>query len=335
LYRAACAACHGIDGRGAPPSLTGFDIPLPDLTDCAFTTPERTADWMAVAHEGGPGRGFDRRMPAFGQALSESDLRLVLDHIRGFCPDRRWPRGELNLPRPFVTEKAFPENEAVLTTSVAASGPGSVSNELVYEHRIGPRGQFEVSVPLEAAEAESGGWRRGLGDLGLAYKHALHHTLDGGRIFSLGAEVVFPTGKEAEGLGKGVTVFEPFAAFGQILPAGAFFHAHAGFELPANRDRAANEAFLRMAVGKSVVPAAYGRMWTPMVELVGARELVGGEPATWDILPQMQVTLSRRQHIMMNIGVRVPINEREGRSTSVLAYLLWDWFDGGFFDGWR
>jgi hypothetical protein len=44
--------------------------------------------------------------------------------VRTFCASDAWPRGELNLPRALVTEKAFPEDEAVLTTSVATSGPG-------------------------------------------------------------------------------------------------------------------------------------------------------------------------------------------------------------------
>ena len=34
-------------------------------------------------------------------------------------------------------------------------------------------------------------------------------------------------------------------------------------------------------------------------------------------------------------GVRIPINERGDRHPQVLTYLLWDWFDGGFFDFWK
>jgi hypothetical protein len=30
----------------------------------------------------------------------------------------------------------------------------------------------------------------------------------------------------------------------------------------------------------------------------------------------------------------MPVNLREGRSTRFMVYLLWDWFDGGLFDGW-
>ena len=40
LYRMSCAACHGPDGRGAPVSMVGFDTPLPDFTDCNFSTRE-------------------------------------------------------------------------------------------------------------------------------------------------------------------------------------------------------------------------------------------------------------------------------------------------------
>src|SRR5687768_8710898 len=111
LYRSACAACHGEDGRGAPRTVVGFDTPLPDFTDCAFTTSEADVDWNAVVHTGGPVRALDPNMPAFGEALSTEQIQRVIEHIRGFCTSRAWPHGNLNLPRPLVTEKAFPENE--------------------------------------------------------------------------------------------------------------------------------------------------------------------------------------------------------------------------------
>jgi hypothetical protein len=71
-----------------------------------------------------------------------------------------------------------------------------------------------------------------------------------------------------------------------------------------------------------------------MLELLAARELEGGATTHWDLVPQMQITLNTRQHIMVNAGVRFPVNDREDRDTQVLMYLLWDWFDGGFLDGW-
>lgn len=334
IYQRACAACHGPDGRGVPQSQLGFDTPVPDFTDCRFVTVEPDDDWMAVAHAGGPARGFDVRMPAFGGALTDEELQRTIDYIRGFCPSRAWPHGNLNLPRPLVTEKAFPENEAVLTTSVAATGSGAIGNELLYEQRFGPRSQFELAVPIQLQEGAAGGWRRGLGDIALAVKHALYHDVARGHILSVAGEIVLPTGKETEGLGRGVTVFEPFVAFGQILPGNAFVQAQAGFELPADTAVASREAFWRVAGGRTFTQGRFGRAWTPMLEVLAARELERGATTRWDLVPQMQVTLNRRQHIMLNGGVRVPVNERRDRSTRLMVYLLWDWFDGGFLEGW-
>ena len=63
--------------------------------------------------------GLDRRMPAFGDALVRRAESSGSWNPSG-APSAQtppWPRGELNLPRRFFTEKAFPENEVVLTTS--------------------------------------------------------------------------------------------------------------------------------------------------------------------------------------------------------------------------
>jgi hypothetical protein len=330
VYRAACAACHGPDGRGAAQLTVGFDVPLPDFTDCSFNSREPAADWFAIGHDGGPTRAFDRRMPAFGRALTAPQIEMAVAHIKGFCDDPAWPAGELNLPRALVTEKAFPEDEAVLSTIIAS---GTFVNEFLYERRIGARTQYEVKVPIAVQEGDLG-WRRGVGDVAAALKHAFHHSLEGGRIFAAAAEIVFPTGKENEDLGGGVTVFEPFAAFGQMLPGDGFIQAQTGLEIPFAADHA-NEFFWRGVVGKSFVQNQFGRTWSPMVEVLGAKELADGEPVLWDLVPQMQVTLSKRQHIMINVGIRVPVNERDSRRTQVLTYFLWDWFDGGLFDGWR
>jgi mono/diheme cytochrome c family protein len=335
LYAETCAACHGADGKGRERSAVGFGVPLPDFTDCSFATREADADWLAVSHSGGPTRGFSTVMPAFGLALSESDILRAIGHIRTFCADTAWPRGELNLPRAFVTEKAFPEDEAVLTTSVAASGPGSFASRIVYEKRFGPRNQIEIIVPFETARGGANDtWRGGAGDLAVGFKRAVWHSLERGSIFAVAGELQIPTGDEAAGLSKTTPVFEPFVSFGQVLPAESFVQAQAGIELPFDRARAEREGFWRIAVGRTFTQGPFGRSWTPIVELAAVRELERGEPILWDIVPQVQVSLNTRQHVLLNVGARLPMNQRSGRHAQLLFYVLWDWFDGGLFDGW-
>lgn len=334
LYQKACAHCHGATGAGVDNQKIALTVPIPDFTDCDFANREPDADWMAIAHQGGPTRGFAKEMPAFGEALTTEQLQKIMDHIRSFCKDKSWPRGELNLPRPLITEKAYPEDEAVISSFIDVENEGSVMNEIVYEQRFGARNQLEIVVPFGFAEGPAGNWGGGqLGDIALGVKRALYHNINSGRIFSVTGEVIFPTGDRGSGFGKGTTIMEPFVSFGQILPGNAFFHFQGGAEIPVLRDKASDEAFWRGVLGYSLTQGQWGRTWSPMVELTGARELESGAENYWNVIPQMQVTLNQRQNIMMNIGVELPVDD-PSRDTRVMVYILWDWFDGGLFDGW-
>jgi len=334
VYRVACATCHAADGKGSPRTVVGFDVPLPDFSDCSFATGEPDADWYAVVHEGGPVRALDRHMPAFGAALSPAEIALAIGHIRSFCTEPAWPQGDLNLPRAFFTEKAFPENEAVWTAAMSGRDESSVQTALTYERRIGARNQVEVVVPIDFAERTSGDWGRGLGDVSVAFKRALHANLRRGSISAAGVEVILPTGNEQQGFGNGYAVVEPFAMWGQILPREVFMQFHAGAELPTGTDSGVWEVYARSAIGTTIAgDQGFGRAWSPQVEVLWARPEHGA--AEWDVVPQIQVTLSKLQHVMLAAGIRVPINRRSERKTQALIYLLWDWFDGGFFEMWR
>jgi mono/diheme cytochrome c family protein len=334
VYRSACETCHGPDGKGAPVTTVGFTAPLPDFTDCAFATAEPDPDWQAVVHEGGPIRALDRHMPAFGEALTSDEIARAVTHLRQFCTEPSWPRGDLNLPRAFFTEKAFPENEVIWTSSIAASGLSAVENTLIYERRIGARNQIEVNVPFDIRQSQAGAWNRGLGDVAFAFKRTIHANMKAGRIGAAGLEVILPTGKEQLGLGGGATIVEPFVLWGQMLPRSSFLQFHAGAELPAGDSPASREVFVRTAVGTTIAQdRGFGRAWSPQVEVLWARP--EGGPAEWDAVPQVQVTLSKLQHVMIAGGARIPLTQRSERSTQMLVYLLWDWFDGGFFEFWR
>ena len=128
-------------------------------------------------------------------------------------------------------------------------------------------------------------------------------------------------------------IVEPFAAYGQLLPNDAFIQVQALAEIMGDRSRD-DEMAVRVAFGKTWTEGEFGRAWTPMVELLTTRDLADGAATHLDLVPQVQVALNTRQHILLNVGVRVPAVNRTGRSTEVVAYVLWDWFDGGFLDGW-
>ncbi|RPJ78551.1 MAG: cytochrome c [Acidobacteria bacterium] len=334
VYRSACMNCHGPDGKGVAQSTLGFALGVPDFTDCSFATREPDSDWLAVITDGGPARGFARMLPAFHDALTAEEIEKALEHVRGFCPNDAWPRGDLNLPRALVTEKAFPEDEAVITSAITPEGGASVASKIVYEKRIGPRNQVEIVLPYGFKDSQPDGWVNGIGDLGLGFKRVLHDNTRTGTIVSVTGEAVLPTGDEKDGVGKGYAVLEPFLTFGQVLPGDAFVQFQGGIEIPTNSELAAKEAFWRTTLGRSIVQGAFGRTWSPMVEVIGSREIEDGQKVHWDLLPQMQVTLNTRQHIMANVGVRLPVNQRTGRHAQLLFYVLWDWFDGGLFEGW-
>ncbi|MDO8793099.1 MAG: cytochrome c [Vicinamibacterales bacterium] len=340
IYRAACQTCHGTDGKGTSPALLGFPQPLPnghdlpDFTDCATNTAEPLADWVSVAARGGRVRALDRHMPAFEEALSLEQLSTVVAHLRTFCTDSHWPHAEMNVPRAFFTEKAFPENELVWNAGLAGTGGLNGTHNLVYEHRLGARGQLEARLPFGQRAHHHGVQGLAAGDLELTLRRVLYSSTRRGSIFAAGAAVTLPTGSTASGLGNGFAVYEPLAMWTQLLGPAGFLQLHGGYEIPSDGTTGQREAFFRTAVGLTVVQDhSFGRSWSPMVEVLYAKPSRG--TAEWDVVPQMQVSLSKLQHVLLSVGVRTPVSARQSRDTQVLTYVVWDWFDGGLFRFWR
>lgn len=336
VFEQRCVSCHGSAGRGDGPALAGSPIRPPDFTDCRFAAREPDADFFAVVHQGGPARGFSPVMPAHGAALSENELRAAIAYLRSFCTDARWPRGELNLPRPLFTEKAFPEDELVFTTRTWLEDDDFSESELVFEKRFGPRSQVELALRGVAREEPAPGesFVAGGGDLSVGAKQVLFHDHELGSILSLGAELIAPTGDEDRGLGAGTFVAEPYLAYGQLLGDAAFLQLQLLGELPFEEDPAEPETQLRAALGWSHAQDRFGRVWTPMLEVIWTSVYDGPVHHEVDLVPQLQVTLSRRQHVRLDVGLRIPLDEAKRRPTQLAFYLLWDWFDGGLLEGW-
>jgi hypothetical protein len=273
-------------------------------------------------------------MPAFGDALTAAQIDKVIAYLRGLCTEPAWPLGDLNLPRALVTEKAFPENETVVTSAFNAQGAAGVASNVIYEHRIGATAMMEAIIPYEFTRAD-GTWGASFGDLALGYKQKLFHSRKSGTIVSAGGEVIAPTGNTTLGTGGESTIFEAFGAYGQRFPKDSFLQLHTGIELPAHPDKVARAYYLRTAIGKTFATSGgLGRRWSPMVEFIADRELVSGASTNWDVIPQLQIPINRRMHLLGNVGFKLPANHTEGRPRQLLFYVLWDWVDGGLLQGW-
>ena len=337
IYKGGCIACHGAEGKGAPETSTEFKHPdtFPDFTDCKGTTAEPNSAWKAVIEHGGPERGFSQIMPSFSELLTSGQIDDVIAYMRTFCTNKHWARGELNLPRAIVTEKAFPEDELVISSAVNAGGAPGFTADVIHEQRFGVRNQIEVDVPFQA-QNQNHSWNGGVGDITFAVKREMWSSLRTGSILSLQAGVLPPTGNSKHGFGNGTTTFEPFAAFDQLFPTNTFVQFQMGADLPRHTNIAPQSLFWRTAVGQALSKDhGLGRLWSPMVEFLADRDLQDGAKTNWDVLPEMQVTISQRQHIRAAIGVRTPVSNTQGRNPSVVMYVLWDWADGKLWEGWK
>jgi len=336
IFRSACIACHGPDGTGTAQSISAFTKPgtFPDFARCDQTTAEPDSAWKAIITYGGPYRGFSQIMPSFGKALTSAQIDQVIHYLRSFCRKKSWPRGELNLPRAIVTEKAFPEDEEVISSAINAQGAPGVIGHIIHEQRFGEKNQLEVDVPL-IFEDQSHTWYGGVGDTTFGLKRVMFSSLRSGSILSLQGSVIAPTGNKDRGFGSGTTTFETFAAFDQLFPTNTFIQTQFGADLPRHTDIAPQSVFFNTAIGQSFAgDHGLGRLWTPMVEFVSTRDLVDNAKMNWDVVPQLQVTISKRQHVRADLGVRVPFTNTSGRPVQIVLYVLWDWADGKITEGW-
>lgn len=337
LFKDNCAACHGEDGRGDRTSHdVGFPYQMPNFHDCSFANREADGDWASIIHRGGRRRAFPRAMPAFDQALSDEEINAIIGYLRTHCEKSGWPRGEFNFPLAMFTEKAFPEDEVLNITTINASGLGEITSTSIFEKRFGRQGQLELNLPFSSIDGGPGiGSQTGIGDIGVAWKQNLLADVEHGTIFSLLGEVVLPTGSAARGLGKGTFNFETHALFGQVLPGAFFLQGDIFGEFPAGKGLP-KEAHAHLALGRTFAgDEGWGRSWSPQVELLTWHEFAPGTQVDWDIAPQLQVSLSKRQHILASAGMRIPLNNTAERKPQFVFYILWDWYDAGLFEGWR
>ncbi len=326
LYEAACASCHGRDGRGAPEG-TRIEVPLPDFTDCSIVTAETTGNWVALVADGGPALGLSSQMPSFADSLTEEEIREVITYLRGFCPDPSWPVADLNFRRPLLTGKAFPENELVLTVSFEKSRESrSVVNELSFEKRFGARGMVEVALPIAYNAPRGGAATGGAGDLTLAYKHVMLASQQYGAIAALSLGLVLPTGDRDRGLGDGTVGLGPSFRAGKTL--GPFvLQGEIKAVLPADVDKAPRRLLYRAALQFPLSPLKSG--WVPALEFEADTKVEGQAPDVYSLAPMLYKGLSKRGHVALAVGAKIPVAGAQAFDYQINAFLLWEYLDGG------
>jgi len=78
-WAANCAACHGKDGKGS--TMMGRKLGIKDLTDAKVQSSFTDAD-AAKAIKEGVTEGGTEKMKAFGDKLSDADVKALVAHVR-------------------------------------------------------------------------------------------------------------------------------------------------------------------------------------------------------------------------------------------------------------
>jgi cytochrome c oxidase cbb3-type subunit III len=85
LFQELCSVCHGVGGKGDGPSAQGLEPKPADFTNCQAMAKDSDEVLMKIIKGGGQSVGRSTVMPAWGDALSEQQIRELVKFIRGLC----------------------------------------------------------------------------------------------------------------------------------------------------------------------------------------------------------------------------------------------------------
>lgn len=326
-YEAACAVCHGPSGRYDPalPGVKLLDPKPADLSDPLFNSREPGGDWFMVIKHGGAPMGFSASMPAYRDAFSDAEILELVAYLKTLPGPHNYPPGELNYFRPLRTKKAWLEDEVVLQSRFARhdrDGDDVVSTALEFEKRWFARWQTELKLAHEF-EGAHGDWD----EFEAGVKYALYDNLEHMFLLSGGTDLAFAL------RGAASMEFVPYLAAAKGLGEAFTLQASVKSHLPPED---ASEGDVEVAAMVHWLPTPWPRGIFPGVELTATAPFEPGDrdALQWTVLPQLNFGLSRRGHVRAAAGVELPLNERT-YDFRLHFYLLWDFADGKFWEGWR
>ena len=135
-------------------------------------------------------------------------------------------------------------------------------------------------------------------------------------IATVGFEVTPPIGRQTE------WEVEPFLLFGAS--------GGGGFVLQSEAIAVIEDGFAGVTVN-----AGLGRetgRFVPMIETHWTIPRVGQQALS--LAPQVWVQLSRLGHVAASVGIDVPVAGPGPRGARLIAFVLWDFGDGGLITGW-
>ncbi len=85
LFQELCSVCHGVGGKGDGPSAQGLEPKPADFTNCKAMAKDSDEVLLKIIRGGGQSVGRSTVMPAWGDALSEQQIRELVKFIRSLC----------------------------------------------------------------------------------------------------------------------------------------------------------------------------------------------------------------------------------------------------------
>lgn len=329
VYRVNCATCHGPAGSPDANSelVKSLGVVPANFSDALFNSREPASTWKMVIVHGGPSMGFSEMMPAFGASLSEQDIDSVLAYIKTLGGSHDYPDGSLNLFLPIRTKKAFPEDEWVWKQRYTdQDGDDQWRNTLEYEWRIGQRWQGVLEI---SHQFEGGNERWDVFEPG--FKYVLKHDTRAGFIATVGGNLGVPLRSDRD------WEVLPYVAFGKILSDDWTFQGSARLKLSLEHwDNGSAEFagvvhWVRPERPRSVFPALEVVAEMPFDPDKGGP---GTDAVQVSLLPQARIGLNKRGNIALNVGVELPVNDTWRYDWRGYVYFIWDFADGGLFEGW-
>lgn len=80
VFQQNCVVCHGNDGKGDGPAAAGLNPKPANFSERAASTAEKQ---LKVVSNGGASEKLSPLMPAFGEVLSDQQIRDVVAFVRG------------------------------------------------------------------------------------------------------------------------------------------------------------------------------------------------------------------------------------------------------------